>query len=253
MAVKSEGRWFLSFDPATKSLAYSLCWVDFGAAARRLPEIQRLLPPLREVLARAAKGGDSGYEEMAALAVALRRAREVAVGLRAEIATFFRIAAGGVEDLFPGVDDRTIPTVRRIQAVARFVEREVHPLLKRTLPVKAPLRVLVEYQMGGNSSARSVSDALLALFADFEAAIVAPALKNKVFCSDSLHYSSFAALYSNAYSANKAHALRSFKFLEATFGSGVPSTIPDRLRGHIADSVMQTLGHVLHGEVCDSF
>lgn len=237
------GRWFLSFDCATKTFAFSLCWIDLGAAARRLPELRRRQALLEALLARAE--GAPPPERGPALA----RGGELVAEMAAEVAGFFRIADGDVQDLLPGVPDREAPTVARIRAVARYVKTRIRPALEGL----APLRVLVEYQLGANAPARAVSDALVALFAEDDVALVGPALKNRVTCSPGLHYGAFAARYASAYAANKAHALSSFKFLEATFGSGVPRSIPDRLRGHIADAVMQSWGHVLGGEECGAF
>lgn len=235
-APSGTGRWFLSFDCATKTLAFSLCYVDLPRIREGLPGFCRRLAALRELAARGELDCPRGRGALAAL--------------DADLSALFRIAAGDTVDLFPGVADKDIPTVVRIRELARYVDRRIRPLLAGA----RPLRVLVEFQMGVNAPARAVAAALVALFADEDSALVGPALKNQVSFSPAGGYGAFAARYRKAYDANKAHAAFNFGTLEAAFGSGVDPGLPARLRGHVADSVMQVWGHLLPGEErCDCF
>lgn len=238
----AEGRWFLSFDCATKTFAFSLCWVALARLGGGLPGLERRAAALRELEARGA--------------LASPPAREALAALRADLAGLFRIADGETVDLFPGVPDREIHTVPRLRAVAAYVARRVRPALAAAGAGGGggPLRVLVEFQMGANARARAVAAALVALFAEGEVALVPPSLKNRIQCSPEGRYGLFAARYSTAYGANKAHASYNFAVLERAFGSGVDPALSASLRGHVADSVMQVWGHLLlGGERCDDF
>jgi hypothetical protein len=108
--------------------------------------------------------------------------------------------------------------------------------------------IMVEYQMGPNSKAREVASAIIALFANNDIIVVNPTLKNKIATSNEGRYCNFISKYTTTYSANKAHAKYNFEVIENIFGSGIaPST--NAKRGHIADSFMQILGHIVH---CDT-
>jgi hypothetical protein len=100
--------------------------------------------------------------------------------------------------------------------------------------------------MGQNPPARIVAAALLALFAEEDVRVVGPSLKNKMALGPTGHYSQFTAKYSKTYDANKAHARHNFELMEAAVGTGIPPS-PPKLRGHIADSFMQVLGHLCYG------
>jgi hypothetical protein len=118
--------------------------------------------------------------------------------------------------------------VERLRAVAAYVARRVRPAVAAARRPGEPLRVLIEYQMGANARARYVAAALVALFADEpDIAFVAPSLKCRVAVCPEGAYHLFAEV-------------------ERVFGSGAPPC-PPALRGHIADSFMQVLGHLLYG------
>jgi hypothetical protein len=100
--------------------------------------------------------------------------------------------------------------------------------------------------MGPNARARAIAAALVALFANESVMFVGPSLKNRVCTGPTGQYANFAKKYSNSYGANKAHAIHNFAVIESVFGTRIPAT-PAALRGHIADSFMQILGHLIHG------
>jgi len=117
----------------------------------------------------------------------------------------------------------------------------VRPALALHVPPGEAYRVIVEYQM--EDPMRKISDALVALFADDDVIIVGAALKNTLHTCEEGRYYHFAAKYARAYDANKAHAKFNFRKIEEAFGSGIPPSTA-ALRGHIADSFMQVLGHL---------
>lgn len=225
-------RWFLSFDCATKTFGFSICFVDLAGIRDALPRRAAQLAAARELQRRG-----------------LPFPRIPGLG------GFFRIADGDTVDLAPGVPDAALSTVARIRALRAYCETRVDAAVARARAGRAaPLRVLVEYQMGANAPARQVSAALVALYAKEDVALVAPSLKNAVACSPAGRYSEFAPRFASAYGANKAQAAFNFATLEKAFGSGVDPALPPRLRGHVADSVMQVWGHLIPGaERCDAF
>jgi hypothetical protein len=230
-------KWFLSFDCATKSFAFCLCYVDLARFAANKEKIRSRAAAAREALGR----GPCSPEALYLLSVALAE-------LDAETRRWLRFVDGETVDLFPGRPDRSVHTVERIRAVEGYLSRRVRPALGAA-PAGEKVRALVEFQMGANAPARSVAAALIALLADMEdVLIVGPSLKNKVAVCQEGRYYNFADRYANAYGANKAHAKYNFERLESAFGTGVPPMRPPSLRGHVADCVMQVLGHVVLGD-----
>lgn len=242
-------QWYLSFDCATKTFAFSLSRIS-GALDRRAENSSA--GHLEALAARLAAAEELHRRAAAAVAAADSRAaapllsalQPAVATLRTEIGRLIEIADGGVVDLAPGRADADVSTVERIRALAVYLATRVRPALARC--GDEPWVVLIEYQMGPNARARAIAAALVALFADATVYFVGPSLKNRVRVAPGLEYGVFARRYANTYGANKAHAARSFAAVEAAYGSGVGATTP-ALRGHIADSFMQVLGHLRFG------
>ena len=114
--------------------------------------------------------------------------------------------------------------------------------------VKGPLEVVIEFQEGVNAKSRMVVPALVALFADYKVYLVGPSLKNKIYLTEKGRYCYFVEKYAKSYDANKAHAKYNFAVLEERSGTQIPITKPPSLRGHIADSCLQILGHLSYGD-----
>ncbi len=247
-------KWFLSFDPATKTFAFCLCRVDLDDETRTV--LYKRALAVQELSRRAAgliAGKDPGsIEEVRLLLEAASAALKT---LEPEVSALVQIVDGATVDLFPGVADDAVPTVRRLQGVARYVKTRIYPSVAANVPSGEPLRVLVEYQMCPGAPTRIIMAALVTLFAEYEVIIAGPSLKNKVaFCEKGL-YCHFAAKYETTYSANKAHTSYNFSVLEGSFGTRIPAMKPASLRGHVADSCMQVFGHLSHGpkNAADSF
>ena len=230
-------KWFLGFDCATKTFAFSLSRIDLPGFAAARPSLERRLAALRAALAAAARGG-------ATVAQCAVLSAHIAAAL-AEVRSFVRIVDGETADLCPGRRDGDVGTVDRLRAVARYVAGRVRPALRAA--GGEPVRVLVEYQLGANARARAVAAALVALFADEDVFIVGPTLKNRVATGEAGRYCHFAARYASAYAANKAHAKFNFARFEEAFGTGIPPQAAG-MRGHIADSFLQVIGHLVHGK-----
>ena len=229
-----EPAWYLSFDCATKSFAWALL---------------RVAPP-----------GEGDAEKARTAAAALGEddalAARLIAELEAETRDGFRLAAGGAADLVPGVRDRSIPTVRRIRALMGYLHAVVFPAMAaagapgRDDPL---LKVVVEFQMGPNSKANTIKDALVATFFAADVFLVGPALKNaiRVPSRPDLDHCMFVEKYSRPYEANKAHAKTLyFDFIACVFDHDreVLGGVPRKFRADFADSVLQVLGFLLFGD-----
>jgi hypothetical protein len=236
-------KWHLGFDCATKTFAFSLSRVDLAAFRAAKARLRAQALAALEVLRRAALLAHTDLPGAAALVAAIAAS---AAAADLESRSFVRIVDGATVDLFPGRADDSIPTVERLRGVARYVAERVRPAVARCVPADEPCRVVIEFQ-SINPKTRPVKAALVALFADLDTIIVGPTLKNKIATREEGRYCYFAERYMTSYSANKAHAAYNFDQIERAFGSEIPATRPLNLRGHIADSFMQVLGHLVHG------
>jgi hypothetical protein len=249
--ARAAPNWFLGFDCATKTFAFSLSRIDH-VRLLELKGSRKLAASLRSrhgaivELLRRAEAALAARDSPAAAPLITGAARALAQ-LDAETRGLIRIVAGSTADLYPGIPDTEISTVDRIRGVVRFVEDTVRAALRTHVPDGEAFRVVVEFQMGPNAAARTVAAALVTLFATEDVVIVGPTLKNKIATCEQGRYCYFAEKYRTSYTANKNHAKFNFSVVESAFGTGIPPTKPAALRGHIADSFMQVLGHLLVG------
>ena len=228
--------WYLSFDCATKSLAFSLLRVRrptkawYAAAAAEASEA-----------AAAAAAGEGGA------------ARRLGERLDRESRGLCHLAAGGVVDLCPGRAQKEIGTVERVKALVAFLEGTVAPALAAAAgcppPSSPALKVAVEYQMVPNEQARKVAVALVTHYAAAGVFLVGPALKNTVAPRGrpDLHHAAFVEKYRSRYTANKRHAEALYHdYVAPLFGHRVEG-VPRERRADFADSVLQVLGWVRRG------
>lgn len=244
MSVVAEAppadEWYLSFDCATKSFAFSLLRIRPPPAD--LPET------LGQVLT-AAKAGDLAAMTKAAAA--------------ADAATrdCFLLAGGGAVDLVPGKKDRDIPTVERVRAAVAYLEGPVAEALAAAAadgcpPADSPrLNVPVEFQMGPNAPARTIATVLLTHYARANVFLVGPAYKNKLWypARPDLRHCHFVEKYSTLYTANKNHAKELyFDHIAKVYGHDkgkVLAKIPTKLRKDFSDTVVQVLGFRAFGDI----
>jgi len=143
-------------------------------------------------------------------------------------------------------------TVDKLEALITYVHNRIYKYVPALREMQG--RVLVEYQMGQNMAARTVSVALCTLFISegIDVRLVAPSLKNKIFFCEEGRWCYFAERYSNPYSANKEHARFNFQYILKNGLPGNPAlkgVLGDKKTiGHIADAFMQVLGYKQAGE-----
>jgi len=236
---KRNGGWFLSFDCATKSFAFALLRVDEALAREGLsPKAAALAAWLRGD--KSSPPPEGGGEE---LDVATRGA--------------FHLAGGGAAALVPGTPAAKIPTVERVRAVQAYIRGPVREALTAAAAEGCPppdsrrLHVLIEYQLGSNSRARTVSSVLLSEYSAASICLVGPALKNKVSfrARPDLAHARFIQKYTTLYAANKNHTKATyFEFLAPLFDHK-DLKIPARLKTDFSDCVMQVLGLLGWGDI----
>ena len=231
--------YFLSFDCATKSLAFIIAYVDVEKISL-------------DIINQDNKENNNKEKDI------------------------IKIIDGETVDLFPNIADVDILTVDRIKALVIYVRKRILPVLaglgrqpliltnndtilagqnqhqdRQLLQATTDqlqavagqdrqLQVLIEFQMGANPKARMIFAALIAIFADYDVELVNPSLKNKIYFSEEGKHKHFIKKYSQLYSANKAHAKYNFEFIEKKIGSPIKATNTEK--GHIADAFMQILG-----------
>ena len=246
-------RLYLGFDAATKTFAWSLSRIDLDSVPATLSEFAAAQCDLARLRARVAAG-----EISAGVLAEIRRLAEVATKLAAASDTTICVLAGAVIDLAPGVADKALPTVARLRAVAHYVRDVVRVAVANANAAMQPqpqpaavqrnkLQVVVEYQLGDNSPARAVADALVTLFADDDVVLVGASLKNSIALGPGLAHGDFVPRYAKLYTANKNHARANFdRVLELFPNSIMPVNAAGR--GHIADSFMQILGMLVNGD-----
>jgi hypothetical protein len=224
-----RGRWFLSFDCATKSFAFALLRVGGS-------NVEKAAAALR------------GNNPLAALRDLDRETRDS-----------FLLAGSGAADLVPGKADKKIASVERVRAVLAYLRKNVADALtyaQKTYGCPSAnsfdLYVAVEYQMGANAPARTVANVLLTEYASANVFFVGPALKNKVKCParPDLQHCHFIEKYGSQYTANKKHTKALyFDYIAPLYGHVVDLSVTPSLRKDFADCVMQVLGLLEHGDV----
>lgn len=220
-------KYYLSFDCATKTFAYILVKINYQHLFVNTSELKKALNYIKDCIT----AGNMSDDIMTML-------NKIDNNTKYAIT----ILSGDCVDLIPNIANKDIDTVERIKLVSSYVKQSVLPLIEH-IPI-SDVSVLVEFQMSHNTQSKVVSIALLALFSDYELCLVNPSLKNKLYFTDVGKYSNFAEKYKTRYDANKKHALYNFMEYERVFEQSI--NISKTLKGHIADSFMQILGHIAY-------
>ena len=231
--------WYLSFDCATKTFAFSLsyvniCPIHINNAILELSEINTILE-LSEI------NNLLELSKLIEFAELLKKINEKKYMIKKSI---IDIVDGETINLFPNIADNKILPVERVKALVSYIKSRIfeNPIWQK-IP-KNELTILIEFQMGSNHKANIISTALITLFAEYNVELVKPSLKNKVYINEDGKHKHFIKKYSQLYSANKAHAKYNFDQIEKIFGTQIKASTSTE-RGHVADSFMQILGNLM--------
>ena len=243
--------YYLSFDCATKSLAFVIAYVNVDKLLLQESNIlltSMLTKELTKEFTKKFTQEITNLEQLQ-LQLQLQLQKEELTKLKEQLqkikSNLIQIIDGETVDLFPNIADVDILTVDRIKALVFYVRKRILPALasltRRSLSDIPKLQILIEFQMGANPKARMIFAALIAVFADYDVKLVNPSLKNKIHFSEEGKHKHFIKKYSQLYSANKAHTKYNFEQIERIFGTNIKKSTNTE-RGHIADSFMQILG-----------
>jgi hypothetical protein len=244
-------RWYLSFDCATKTLAFSLMAFDIRSLRRRVPDLRRKCAEysayLRDLQAQIKTALITPAKPLPQVVCEnISRVKNAIAAINAELAQYVELVDGETVDLCPGIADKDIHTVPRVQALIPYIESRVMPAVAKHCGGDSII-VLVEFQMGVNAPSRVIASSLITLFIKHDVRIVGPSLKNKISLFDSGKYCFYIEKYTTLYTANKAHTKANLEYFVNTFNCGhVLKTTPKKYWGHIADSLCQ-----IFGEACD--
>lgn len=157
-----------------------------------------------------------------------------------------------VSDINEGLTNKEVNVLAKTKKL-KYILTTIQTILdnfKKELQAKNPLDetkvvVLLEYQMSSNYQANAIFNKIYYHFVDYNPEIISPCYKNKIYFSDDLTYDKFTVKYKNTYSANKSHTKANFLYFLESFG------LKERIK-HIkkknvddaADSFMQIFAYI---------
>jgi hypothetical protein len=157
-----------------------------------------------------------------------------------------------VSDINEGLTNKEVNVLAKTKKL-KYILTTIQTILdnfKEELQIKNPLVetkvvVLLEYQMSSNYQANAIFNKIYYHFVDYNPEIISPCYKNKIYFSDDLTYDKFTVKYKNTYSANKSHTKANFLYFVESFG------LKERIK-HIkkknvddaADSFMQIFAYI---------
>ena len=208
---------YLSFDVATKSLAFSVVKLPTDIPK----EFNQIRNQIEEIT-----------EESQIQAIHDR------------VKSFITIMDGSVDNLVPDKKDKDISEVERLRALIGYYKTKLLPMMTIHELTPENTVILIEYQMSPNFKARTICSGLITLLYEYEIHIVKPILKNRINLTPDGHWINFVKKYKTLYTANKKHAIYNFEWMIQRF------TIAENLKftktqiSHVADAFMQTIGFV---------
>ena len=205
--------YYLSFDCATKTFAYSLSYIDLS--------------------------NDNIINQYNLFISEPNQLIENFIKFKSSIINIIDVE---MIDFFPNVSDSKINTVDRITKISNYIKTILFEKIK-DISIDN-INIVIEFQMGSNHKARMVSSALIAIFSEYKVILINPSLKNKVYVNENGKHKHFIKKYSNLYLANKEHTKYNFSIIMNIFPSNIKNIKKNDI-GHIADSFMQVLGYIL--------
>lgn len=232
---------FISFDIATKSLAFCIVKVPENIT-KSYSELKSEYVYCEQQIADLLKlSGENTCTEQEVL-VLKQRTDSLSNALR----EFVVIYDADVVNLIPDKKDKDISEVERIKALVNYFNTKLVTVINKLGLTSETLTVLIEHQMAPNTKARAIASALIAMFADYEVYIVKPVLKNRINLSNDDHWINFVKKYKTLYTANKKHAIHNFEILSKDFTFLREEPFKKTEISHVSDAFMQVLGYLKH-------
>lgn len=213
---------FLSFDVATKTLAYCIVKVPKDLTDE-LQYINKQVSQLSEITDQK-----------------MRWYRTYAMTKR--LRNFITVIDGSVDNLIPDKKDADISEVERIKAFVNHFKNNLQPKLTELGLGPDNTTILIEHQMSPNFKARAISNAIVAMFYEYDTHIVKPILKNRINLTKDGHWVNFVKQYSTLYAANKKHAIYNFELLCNEINVPKSLIFSKTQISHVSDAFMQVLG-----------
>jgi len=234
-------KFIISFDAATKSLAYTLNEIDMDFFDNN-SEIIKYAMKLIKMYKILIKKSNIIIDEVQLLNAEFEK-------IISQIRATIIIHHGETIDLYPEIADKEITTIQRVIGTIEYCKTKCIQQINE-LRIQ-DLIVMVELQMGPNIKSKISSVILFTIFASLPIKVelieVNPCLKNKIYFGEKNMYSNFSSKYDKSYTANKNHAIENFLTICELY------TIPDYFKsikraqlGHMADSFMQVIGYYKH-------
>ncbi len=212
---------YLSFDVASRSLAFSLMYYDHN-----------VLEHLKKFTLDNQNQNKHNYLE----------------GVDQILKYSIQYYHGNVVDLNNGKSMKDMILLERTMTLKNTLLELKNALIQKQIELDIDMdktKVLIEYQMSANYQANSVFNQIYYEFAEFQPVVVNPCYKNKIYFSSELTYSKFAERYNRNYSANKAHSKENFLHFLKTFNlEDVIKNIKKKNIDDIADSFMQIFAYI---------
>ena len=236
----------ISFDAATKSLAYTLIEIDLKYFDNNNDIIQYAykLNKMYNILFKKYNNSEEKYKllnEIELLSAEIEKILKI-------ISDMIIIHHGETINLCPEILDKDITTIQRVQLTTEYCKKCIKQI--KELQINE-LVVMVELQMGPNLKSKISSVILFTIFALLDIKVelieVNSCLKNKIYFGELNKYEHFSCKYDKSYTANKNHATENFITACEFFKAPLYFKSIKRVDlGHMADSFMQILGYYTH-------
>lgn len=215
---------FLSFDIASRSLAYTIMYYNTDV----LSIISNII------------NNDSitnGIDSISNIGYVLKRNVDLRVC--------------DVTDINEGLKNKEVDTLiktKKLKSILLTLQSILENFKAELLNeggINTEIAVLLEYQMPSNYQANAVFNQIYYHFVDYNPQIISPCYKNKIYFSNDLTYDNFSSKYKNTYSANKSHTKANFLYFMESFGLKERiSHIKKKNLDDAADSFIQIFAYI---------
>lgn len=217
--------YFLSFDVATKSLAYSFIFYNMNWKTDLINEYNKF------------------ENKNIPLDIFLNNINNI-------INDSLQYLHGDVIDLIPGKNLKDVDIFEKSKKL-KLILKDINKTILKKINleslemIKSKFKVIIEYQMAHNYNSNAIYNQIIYEYCNYEIDKVMPVYKNKINLNDNLIYQNFIEKYKNNYTANKNHTKQNFLFFIQNYNlQNTISHIKKKNLDDIADSFMQIFGYL---------